>query len=51
MALGLEQLPLPAGVSPTGSRPTSTYDPTMSFDKILAAGVDGGAGGKKGKKK
>ena len=48
--LGLEQLPLPAGVSPSGSRPTSTYDPEMSFDKILAAGGGTGDAGKKKKK-
>lgn len=38
LGVGLEQLPLPAGVSPTGSRPSSTFNPDMSFDKILAAG-------------
>ena len=37
MPMGLEQLPMPFGVggSPRGSRPTSTYDPTKSFDAIL----------------
>ena len=43
MAMGLEQLPLPAGVSPTGSRPTSSYNPNMSFDKILATDMGGAA--------
>ena len=35
MSLGLEALPMPAGVAPNGARPTSMYDPTMSFDTIL----------------
>ena len=34
---GLEALPLPSGVSPTGSRPISTYDPNKSFDQIVGA--------------
>ncbi|KAL9131332.1 MAG: hypothetical protein Q9217_000711 [Psora testacea] len=47
MALGLEQLPVPSGVgfSPSGSRPTSTYDPSKSFDAIL--GLQDGQGKKK----
>ena len=49
MAMGLEQLPLPMGISPTGSRPTSTFNPDMSFDKILAAGA-GATSGKKSKR-
>ena len=32
---GLEALPLPSGVSPTGSRRVSTYDPNKSFDQIV----------------
>ena len=53
LAMGLEHLPLPAGVSPTGSRPTSTFNPDMSFDKILAAMpvTAGKPDGKKTKKK
>ena len=35
MSLGLEALPMPAGVAPNGARPTSMYDPKMSFDTIL----------------
>ncbi|KAG8528790.1 uncharacterized protein KY384_006478 [Bacidia gigantensis] len=37
MGLGLEQLPLPSGVSvsPSGSRPVSLYDPSKSFNSIL----------------
>lgn len=35
MSIGLEALPLPAGVAPNGSRPSSMYDPTKSFDAIL----------------
>ena len=35
MGVGLEQLPLPSGVSPSGSRPTSVYDPSKSFNSIL----------------
>lgn len=35
MSFGLEALPMPAGVSPSGARPTSVYDPTKSFDTIL----------------
>ena len=34
--LGLEALPLPRGVSPSGSRRVSTYDPTKNFENILA---------------
>lgn len=51
LAMGLEHLPLPAGVSPTGSRPTSVFNPEMSFDKILAAGPLVGGGEKKTKKR
>ena len=42
MPLGLEQLPLPSGVglSPGGSRPTSMYDPSKSFDAILGLQYD-----------
>lgn len=41
--LGLEALPLPPNVAPTGSRPTSTHDPLKSFSDILgAANVQGG---------
>ena len=35
MNLGLEALPMPAGVAPNGARPKSMYDPAMSFDTIL----------------
>lgn len=35
MHLGLEALPLPPGVIPSGSRPTSTYNPLTSFEDIL----------------
>ena len=35
VSLGLEALPLPQGVSPTGSKPSSAYDPTISFENIL----------------
>ena len=35
MSIGLEALPLPAGVAPNGSRPSSMYDPTKNFDAIL----------------
>lgn len=48
MALGLEQLPLPAGLAPTGSRPVSQHDPTKNFNAIL--GVTSEPQGKKGKK-
>lgn len=34
--LGLEQLPLPPGVVPSGSRPVSTHDPLKTFGAILA---------------
>ena len=37
MSLGLEALPMPAGVAPNGARPTSMYDPTKSFDTILGS--------------
>ena len=33
--LGLEALPLPPGVRPSGSRPTSTHNPLTSFEDIL----------------
>ncbi|KAI4277464.1 MAG: hypothetical protein LQ337_001737 [Flavoplaca oasis] len=34
--LGLEALPLPAGVAPTGAKPvTANYDPLKSFEAIL----------------
>ncbi|KAL8996502.1 MAG: hypothetical protein Q9169_004011 [Polycauliona sp. 2 TL-2023] len=34
--LGLEALPLPAGVAPTGAKPvTASYDPLKSFETIL----------------
>ena len=45
--LGLEALPLPANVAPTGARPMSMYDPGKSFDDIL--GIANPAGGKKKK--
>ena len=48
MGVGLEQLPLPSGVSPSGSRPTSVYDPSKNFNSIL--GLQDGQG-KDGKKK
>jgi len=35
MSVGLEALPMPAGVAPNGARPRSMYDPAMSFDTIL----------------
>ena len=35
MNLGLEALPLPASVAPSGARPSSMYDPGKSFDDIL----------------
>lgn len=50
MGVTLEHLPLPSGVSPTQSRPTSVYDPSKSFNSILGLG-DGQADGKGGKKK
>lgn len=37
MSLGLEALPLPAGVAPSGAKPNSIYDPTKSFDTILGS--------------
>lgn len=36
MALGLEQMPLPPGVTPSGARPVSVYDPSKSFAAILS---------------
>lgn len=45
MALGLEQMPLPPGVTPSGARPMSVYDPTKNFAAILSE-MDG-AGKKK----
>ena len=33
--LGLEALPLPAGVAPMGAKKTMNYDPTKSFEDIL----------------
>ena len=38
VSLGLEALPLPQGIAPSGARPVSTYDPTLSFDDILGLG-------------
>ena len=32
---GLEALPLPPGVSPTGAKPVAKHDPSKSFDDIL----------------
>ena len=46
MALGLEQLPMPHGVVPTGSRPVSLHDPNKTFGSILAQ-ADGVGRGKK----
>ena len=45
--LGLEALPLPANVAPSGARPLSMYDPGKSFDDIL--GTMKPPGGKKKK--
>ena len=45
VALGLEQLPLPSGVQPSGARPASNHDPSKSFAAIL--GETNGAGKKK----
>lgn len=45
MALGLEQMPMPPGVTPSGARPTSMYDPSKSFAAIL--GEMDGVGQKK----
>ncbi len=45
--LGLEALPLPANVAPSGARPLSMYDPGKSFDDIL--GITNTPGGKKKK--
>ena len=47
MNLGLEALPLPANVAPSGARPSSMYDPGKSFDDIL--GTMDSPGGKKKK--
>lgn len=33
--MGLEALPLPAGVAPSGARRSSSYDPSRSFENIL----------------
>lgn len=35
-AMGLEHLPLPPGVVPSGSRPISVHDPSKTFGAILA---------------
>ncbi len=35
-AMGLEQLPLPPGIGPKGSRPVSMHDPLKTFGAILA---------------
>jgi len=43
--LGLEALPMPANVAPSGARPVSMYDPGKSFDDIL--GTMNPPGGKK----
>lgn len=48
-AMGLEQLPLPPGVVPSGSRPVSMHDPLKTFGTILAQ-TDGVTGEKKKKK-
>ena len=40
MALGLEQMPLPPGVAPSGARPMSVHDPSKSFAAILGE-IDG----------
>lgn len=45
LSLGLEVLPLPQGVVPQQARPTSTYNPNMSFDNIL--GTQANNAGKK----
>lgn len=47
MALGLEQLPLPSGTVPSGSRPMSVHDPSRSFATILAQTGDQGKTKKK----
>ncbi|KAH0547837.1 hypothetical protein FGG08_000094 [Glutinoglossum americanum] len=51
VSLGLEALPVPAGLTPDSATPRSspTLDPTKKFDDILGAGV--GAPEKKKKKK
>ena len=45
MALGLEQMPLPPGMAPSGARPLSVHDPSKSFAAIL--GEMNGVGKKK----
>ena len=45
ISLGLETLPLPAGVVPAQARPISQHDPMKSFDQIL------GTSERKGRKK
>ena len=45
MALGLEHMPLPPGVAPSGARPVSVHDPSKSFAAIL--GEMDGVGKKK----
>ena len=47
--IGLEVLPLPQGVVPQQARPRSTYNPDMSFDKLLGTQqqTDGGKSAKK----
>lgn len=45
MALGLEQMPLPPGMAPSGARPMSVHDPSKSFAAIL--GEMDGVGKKK----
>ena len=47
---GLEQLPLPPGVVPTGSRPASPFDPSKTFGAILASQNQEQDVGKKKKK-
>ena len=47
VTLGLEALPMPDGVAPSGSRPQSKHDPTKSFTKIL--GQTNGLHGRKGR--
>lgn len=45
LALGLEQMPLPPGVAPSGARPVSIHDPSINFAAIL--GDTNGVGKKK----
>lgn len=40
MALGLEQMPLPPSMAPSGARPMSVHDPSKSFAAILGE-IDG----------